>query len=132
LATTCSAATSTTVVVNTAPSFQTIPTAIPASCTGPVAGNNAQIVFTTLLNTERADISQGSTYSGAAYGAGNNQLVSNNTIRFNGLANPASTQVYTARLFGTGGSCFIDVPVRLVPANCQCLNCVPAVVQKAR
>ncbi|WP_461141430.1 hypothetical protein [Spirosoma pomorum] len=132
LATTCSAATSTTVVVNTAPSFQAIPTSIPASCTGSVASNNAQIVFTTLQNTERADISPGSIYSGAAYGAGSNLLVSNNTVRFAGLANPASTQLYTVRLFGAGGGCFIDVPVRLATADCQCLNCVPAAVQKAR
>ncbi|GAB3769292.1 hypothetical protein GCM10028818_05140 [Spirosoma horti] len=115
------------------PTYLSIPTSIPASCLGATATNNtARIDFTTLQNTERADISLGSTYTGPAYGAASNQTVSGGALNFTGLPNPANPQPYTIRLYSESGTCFIDVTVPITPADCQCPTglCLPVAMHK--
>ncbi|GAB4044209.1 hypothetical protein GCM10028810_09620 [Spirosoma litoris] len=130
----CTAAIATTVVVNSAPTYSVAPTVVAATCTGAAANNNAHIDFTTLQNAERADISLGTTYAGPAYGAPSNQVVSGGVVSFANLANPASAQSYTIRLYSANGTCFSDVTVVLSPAECECPapKCVPVVIRKVR
>ncbi|AKD56030.1 SdrD B-like domain-containing protein [Spirosoma radiotolerans] len=130
----CSGVISTTVVVNAAPTYDVPPAVVSATCTGATANTNARIDFTTLLNTDRADISLGSSYTGPAYGAASNQTVNGGAVSFTGLPNPASPQAYTVRLYSAGGTCFTDVSVVLSPAECQCPapKCVPVVIRKTR
>jgi hypothetical protein len=116
----CSATASATVTIRPTPTYSGIPAITPATCTGTVANANARISITGLQNTERADISIGSTYSGPAYGAASNQLVAGNAVNFTNLPNPASPQPYTIRLFSAQGGCTTDVVVLLSPADCRC------------
>ena len=116
----CSATVSATVTVRPTPTYTDIPTVTPATCTGTIANPNARISLTGLQNTERADISTGSTYTGPAYGAVSNQLVSGNAVNFTNLPNPSSPQSYTIRLFSAQGTCTTDVVVLLSPADCRC------------
>ncbi|WP_460954170.1 beta strand repeat-containing protein [Spirosoma litoris] len=116
----CSASVSATVTIRPTPTFTSIPTVTAATCNGVTATNSAHIDFTTLQNTERADISLGATYSGPAYGAASNKIVTSSAVSFSSLPNPASSQTYTIRLFSGSGSCFVDVGARLDPVNCQC------------
>ena len=128
----CSAAITTVVTVNAAPAYSVLPTVVPASCTGSTANSDAHVDFTGLQNTARADVSMGSGYTGSGYSAPGSKAVSGGTVSFTGLSNPNSRQVYTIRLFNTGGGCVTDVYVRLDPASCQCPapNCPPVVSQR--
>jgi uncharacterized repeat protein (TIGR01451 family) len=133
LPTGCMSSVSTTVAVNEAPTYTMAPVVIPATCLGAVANNDAHIDLTSLQNTERVDISVGSTYTGPAYGAGSNKPVSGGVVSFTNLPNPSSPQAYTIRLYTAGGSCFSDVTVLLNPADCQCsIKCAPIVITKIR
>ncbi|WP_375448141.1 beta strand repeat-containing protein [uncultured Fibrella sp.] len=120
----CSATTSTTVVVRPTPSYTQQPTVTLATCRGATANQDASISFTTLQNTERADLVAGSTYAGGpAYGASSNRVVSGGAVGFTGLPNPASSQAYTIRLFSTSGLCVVDVPLTLLRTDCRCPGC---------
>ncbi|QMW01391.1 hypothetical protein [Spirosoma foliorum] len=135
LSTGCSSTTATSVTVNDVPSYTAAPQAVTATCTGAAANNDARIVLTTLVNTERADIVVGSTYgSGPAYGAPTNLTVTAGTVSFTNLPNPGTSQPYTIRLYNPGGSCYTDVTVILEPAYCNCPDpkCVPIVIQKTK
>jgi trimeric autotransporter adhesin len=130
----CSSTITTTATVNAKPTYSTAPKVIPASCNGTVANSSAQINLTTLQNAERADISLGSSYTGPAYGAQSNKIVSGSAVTFTGLPNPSTRRAYTIRLFSAGGTCFTDVQVLLDSTNCQCqtASCVPATRRKIR
>jgi uncharacterized repeat protein (TIGR01451 family) len=130
----CTAAIATTVVVNAAPTYDAAPTVTAASCTNAVANNDAHIDFTTLQNVERADISVGSTYTGPAYGAASNLIVSGGAVSFTNLANPTAQQTYTVRLYSANNTCFTDITIALDPADCACPapKCVPIVIRKTR
>lgn len=117
----CSATTSTTVTVRPTPTLTNTPTVTLALCAGTTATNSARIDLTTIQNAERADIIAGSSYAnGPAFGAASNQLVTNGTVSFSNLPNPAAKQPYTIRLFNTAGTCFTNVRVTLDPVICQC------------
>ncbi|NID11432.1 hypothetical protein F7231_14755 [Fibrella aestuarina] len=120
----CSATTSTTVTVRATPSYTQQPTVTLATCTGTLPNNNARITFTTLQNTERADLVAATNYTnGPAYGAASNRLVANNTVSFTNLPNPPSSQPYTVRLFSSSGLCVVDVAITLTPTDCRCTGC---------
>ncbi|WP_052731193.1 hypothetical protein [Spirosoma radiotolerans] len=128
-----SAASSVTVIAQpSTPTYLSIPGSIPASCLGATATSTARIDFVALLNTERADISLGSSYTGPAYGAASNQTVSGGAVSFTGLPNPANPQNYTIRLYGSSGTCFTDVTVLVNPADCHCpaALCIPVAMHK--
>ncbi|MEZ0539223.1 beta strand repeat-containing protein [Fibrella arboris] len=120
----CSATTSQTVVVRPTPAYTQQPTVTLATCRGGTANQDASISFTTLQNTERADLLAASSYTGGpAYGAVSNRLVSGGAVSFSGLANPVSSQAYTVRLFSAGGLCTVDVPLTLLSTDCRCSGC---------
>ena len=117
----CSATVSTSVTVRPTPAYSNTPIITPASCVGATATSSGRIDFTTLQNTERADIVAGNSYaSGPAYGAPSNKLVTSSSVSFGSLPNPATSQPYTVRLFSALGTCFTDVSITLVSVNCQC------------
>ncbi|MEZ0486036.1 hypothetical protein [Fibrella aquatica] len=120
----CSATASTTITVRPTPSYSQQPTVTLATCTGATPNSNARITFTTLQNTERADIVSGSTYgSGPTYGAVSNRLVASGSVSFSNLPNPAANQPYTVRLFSPSGLCSVDVTTILRPTDCRCPGC---------
>jgi len=120
----CSASTSATVLIRPTPAYAQQPTVILASCQGTTPKQDASVNFTTLQNTERADLVAGSSYGGGpVYGASSNQVASGGVVRFGNLPNPASSQAYTVRLFSTGGLCVVDVPLTLVSTDCRCWGC---------
>ncbi len=134
VATGCSSTISTMVIVNKIPSYTAVPHAVTASCTGPVANNNARIDLTTLQNTDRADIVAGSSYgTGPVYGAPTNITVTAGAVSFANLPNPGTSQPYTIRLF-SAGTCHTDVTVIVEPAICNCplSKCVPFLIQQNR
>lgn len=117
----CSAVTSASATVRPSPTYTQPPQTTPAVCTGTAVSSAARIDFSTLQNTERADIVAGASYTaGPAYGAASNKLVASGNVSFTGLPNPATTQVYTIRLFSATGSCFTDISTTLDGVNCQC------------
>jgi hypothetical protein len=129
----CSGTTSATVTVRSTPTYTSIPIAIPSMCTGTIATNSGRINFTSLQNTERADISVGSSYaSGPAYEAATNQLVTGGTVTFSNLPNPVASQAYTIRLFSASGVCYSDAVVILDAISCQCavLTCIEVDVSR--
>ncbi|MBO0952355.1 beta strand repeat-containing protein [Fibrella forsythiae] len=129
----CSATTSQTVVVRPTPAYTQQPTVTLATCRGGTANQDASIRFTTLQNTERADFLAASSYTGGpAYGAASNRLVAGGAVTFAGLANPASSQAYTVRLFSAGGLCTVDVPLTLLSTDCRCSGCPNIMLQMGK
>ncbi|AKD56031.1 hypothetical protein SD10_15100 [Spirosoma radiotolerans] len=128
----CSATASATVTIRPTPTYTGIPTSTPANCVGTLATNTAHIDFTTLQNTERADISIGTSYAGPAYGAISNRIVSGGAVSLISLPNPSTRQPYTVRLFSASGTCYVDVGIVLDPTTCQCpaSSCVKVSIKR--
>ena len=133
LPTGCSATASAVVTVTGAPTYNVAPKANVASCNGATANGDASIVLTTLSNTDRVGLVLGSPYgSGPAYSAATTVVA--NAVTFANRPNPASAQVYTLRLFTTGGTYYTDVSLTLYPAVCLCPapGCPPVTVRNVR
>ena len=100
--------------VNIAP--PTTATATNATCNGPTALSNGTITLSN-FTTERYSRSTGATYTGTATYATATAIPANGIIA-NNLANPATSQVYTIRVFNS--TCYVDLQVTLSNSGCVC------------
>ncbi|WP_461044163.1 SdrD B-like domain-containing protein, partial [Spirosoma harenae] len=102
---------------DTLPTFQAM--AIPVSCASNTPQANGQIVLTnfrtgyTYQYSAGLDFNESSPLSGAA------QVIPANGVIVSTLANPASSQPYTVRVYNSSG-CYTDVTVTLNPITCSC------------
>ena len=100
------------------------------TCTGPTANSDGEIVLSD-FTTEAYDYTIGSTYTGSATFATATDIPADGIIVSN-LPNPATSQDYTVRIFGSNG-CYIDRVVTLNHVDCNCPSIVsPAIANKAR
>ena len=98
------------------PAFQAIAQA--ASCSGNTPQNNASITLTGFNASHSFQYSAGSSFNPAASLSGAAQPIPANGILVNNLANPASAQSYTVRVYN-GGGCYTDATVQVQPATCS-------------
>jgi Domain of unknown function DUF11 len=94
-----------------------------ATCTGGTANNDAQIAVTGVIEGNKAGISMGNTYTGADYTTA--KTLTSGAYTFTALNNPATSQIYTVRVFNESGSCFIDQTVILSPKTCTVACTLP-------
>ncbi len=94
--------------------------AVDNSCINGVVGNDGSLVINSTVNTEdRVNYSTGSTYTGDIdY---NNAFVIGTLphIVVNSLANPATSEDYTIRIFNGSSANFTDVTVTLTNVDCS-------------
>lgn len=99
------------------PSFKAF--AIQASCVNDVAQNDAYLQLSSASSADRVGFSLGATYTGPNYaGATDISSVSFPFIIASGIANPATTQAYTIRVFNGSDGCFVDQTVTLANQTC--------------
>lgn len=121
------------IVISTSPSIgDTIATVqtleaqvftIQASCDEAGNINDDAILLLSATNFgDRVGFSTGTTYNGPNY-AGADVIGSFPYQLSNTLANPATTQDYTVRVFSSGDDCFVDNTVTLNTQDCAELSC---------
>ncbi|GAB2558381.1 SdrD B-like domain-containing protein [Spirosoma areae] len=91
-------------------------TDVSATCSGTVASNNAQVTVTGVSNGDRAAIVAGGSGASLTYAGASN--LSGGAFTFTGLANPATSQLYTVRIFNGSNTCFVDRTVTINAAVC--------------
>ena len=107
--------------------------AIPVTCTGTTLQTNGQLVLSNFRSGYTYQYSLGATFNAAASLSGAAQAIPTNGIIATNLANPATAQPYTIRVYNATG-CYTDVTVMLMPTVCGCPadSCVPFVVSQTR
>ncbi|GAB3692443.1 hypothetical protein GCM10027592_11390 [Spirosoma flavus] len=108
------------------PSFTA--TTVAATCSGGSAQNNGQIVLGNLQSANTFQYSSGSDFNPAASLSGPAQSIPNSGIIVNNLANLASAQTYTIRVYNRG-TCYTDVTVTLNPSACCSMSAVASAGQ---
>ena len=91
-----------------------------ATCTGITPNNDAKIAVSGITGGDKVGISMGNAYTGAAYATA--QTLSSGAYTFTALNNPATSQIYTVRVFNASNSCFSDYTVMLDPKVCPCVK----------
>lgn len=95
----------------------------PATCGTAGVNADGRIILRNSNPTDRFDLSSGPAYTGtASYSTATPIGVSG--VVASTLANPASTTLYTVRVF-TAAGCTTDLTVTLEPTVCPGLNCLP-------
>ncbi|CCH51821.1 adhesin AidA-related [Fibrisoma limi BUZ 3] len=124
----CSGADSVSVTINQRPAFNA--SAVSPTCVGATPQTDGRIVLGGFNPAYRYDVSVGPTYTGPATSPAGLPTIPATGVVAQNLANPASPQPYTIRVFNDNG-CFRDVTVVLVPSTCECPEiCVPVSLQK--
>jgi uncharacterized repeat protein (TIGR01451 family) len=98
------------------PAFQA--SAQPATCPGNTPQNNASITLAGFNTTHSFQYSVGTSFNPAASLSGAAQSIPANGILVSNLANPASAQFYTIRVYN-GAGCYTDATVQVQPASCS-------------
>lgn len=102
--------------VNELPGFQLVVTR--GTCNGTEVLADAKITLVDIKNAKRYDFNKGKTYIGnKTYD--NAAAIPTDGIVLKNLANPASTEFYTFRVFDSTG-CFTDSVVAFEPRICEC------------
>jgi hypothetical protein len=100
------------------------------TCTGATPNNDAKVDFVGITNADKAEKSEGATYSGAAYSAATG-TVTGGAVSFTGLKD--NTQ-YTFRFWNAADACFVDVtittPTKTCAVPCPPKICTPVKVTK--
>jgi hypothetical protein len=93
------------------------------TCTGATPNNDAKVDFVGITNADKAEKSEGATYTGAAYSAATG-TVTGGAVSFMGLKH--NTQ-YTFRIWNVADACFTDVtittPNKTCATPCPSPNC---------
>jgi hypothetical protein len=114
--------------ITTAPNVSATATNI--TCSGNTANSNGKITLSS-FTSEKYDYNLGGTYTGSANYGSANAIPSDGVIVSN-LANPASSQAYTVRIFNAAG-CYTDRTVTLSNVVCACPTvAAPAVADMSR
>ena len=98
------------------PSFQA--SAQAASCSGNTPQNNASITLAGFNPTHSFQYSAGTSFNPAASLSGAAQPIPANGVLVSNLANPASAQPYTIRVYD-GAGLYSDATVQVQPASCS-------------
>ena len=98
------------------PAFQA--SAQAATCSGNTPQNNASITLAGFNTTHSFQYSAGSSFNPAASLSGAAQPIPANGVLVSNLANPASAQPYTIRVYN-GAGCYTDATVQVQPASCS-------------
>ncbi|GAB4051507.1 hypothetical protein [Spirosoma litoris] len=111
------------------PNFQA--STVAATCLGSTVQNNGQIVLSGFSAGHTYQYSAGTTFTTSS--SGPTQVIPANGVIANNLANPATAQDYTIRVY-SGSGCYTDVTVQLTSTSCPCPPnvCVPLVITKIR
>ncbi|MBD2703970.1 DUF11 domain-containing protein [Spirosoma sp. BT702] len=108
------------------PSFQAATVA--ATCSGGASQNNGRIVLSNFQSTNTYQYSLGPDFNPAASLSGPAQLIPAGGIIVSNLANPATAQTYTIRVYNRG-TCYTDVTVTLNPTACCNISAVASAGQ---
>jgi hypothetical protein len=84
------------------------------TCNGTTPNNDAKIDFAGITNADKAEKSEGATYTGAAYSAATG-TVTGGAVSFTGLKHNTD---YTFRIWNAADACFLDVTVKTPTKNC--------------
>ncbi|QMW02985.1 DUF11 domain-containing protein [Spirosoma foliorum] len=114
-------------------SVTAVATAIPVTCAGTMALQNGKIVINGFSTGDTYQYSGGVVFNSAVALSGPAQAVPAGGVIVSNLANPASAQPFTVRIYSTSG-CYKDSTVMLTPSVCTCPAnaCVPLVVKLTR
>ncbi|RIV17852.1 hypothetical protein DYU11_30730 [Fibrisoma montanum] len=124
----CSGSDSVNVIINQRQAFNA--STVSPTCVGATPQADGRLVLGGFNPADRYDFTVGPTYTGPATGPAGLPTIPANGVIAQNLANPASPQPYTVRVFSDNG-CFRDVTVVLVPSTCECPEiCVPVSLQK--
>jgi uncharacterized repeat protein (TIGR01451 family) len=93
-----------------------------ATCTGTTANSDAQISITGVTNGDKVAYSTGATYTGTATYTTATALVAG-AYTITALPNPASSQIYTVRIYNASNTCYKDYQVTLVNKDCNPTPC---------
>ncbi|GAB4049502.1 hypothetical protein GCM10028810_40110 [Spirosoma litoris] len=118
---------------STACSVTAVATAIPVTCAGTTALQNGKIVINGFSTGDTYQYSGGVVFNSAVALSGPAQAIPAGGVIVSNLANPASAQPFTVRIYSTSG-CYKDSTVMLTPSVCTCPAnaCVPLVVKLTR
>lgn len=107
--------------------------AVATTCQGNTPQANGQLVLTNFNATYTYQYSLGTAFNAAASLSGASKPIPGNGVIATTLANPATAQPYTVRVYNSSG-CYTDVTVVLMPTTCACpvQSCIPVVIQKTR
>ena len=107
--------------------------AVPVTCTGANPKTNGQLVVSSFKPTYSYQYALGATFNENASLSGPAQPIPTGGVLISNLANPASTQPYTIRVYD-GVTCYTDITVPLPPTVCTCppAGCVPLLVRRIR
>ncbi|AKD56883.1 DUF11 domain-containing protein [Spirosoma radiotolerans] len=113
------------------PTFQA--SARPATCVGSTAQANGQLVISGFQPSYTYQYSVGSSFNEAASSSGVAKAIPAGGVLTSALANPATAQAYTIRVYNASG-CYRDITVLLIPAVCGCPAdvCVPFVINQTK
>ncbi|MFN8353208.1 MAG: SdrD B-like domain-containing protein [Spirosomataceae bacterium] len=107
-------------------------TAVAATCNGLNPNADAQLLVQGFQNGWKYDVVAGSSYTGNKTFASATTIPVNGVIA-SGLANPATTQDYTIRVWTPEG-CYTDKTVTLTRKDCGCADpkCIPFLIKKTK
>ncbi|GAB3706478.1 hypothetical protein GCM10027592_40010 [Spirosoma flavus] len=113
------------------PSFKA--NTVAATCLGNAVQTSGQIVLSDFDASHTYQYSAGATFDAANVLSGAAKTIPANGVLVNTLANPATSQFYTVRVYNSTG-CYSDVTVVLDPTVCACPAdiCVPFVIQQTK
>lgn len=116
---------------DTIPAYQA--SIFPATCLGNSPRSDGKLTLSAFNATHTYQYSAGATFNPGASLSGPPQRIPANGVLASALPNPATTQLYTVRVFNSSG-CYTDTTVSLTPTVCDCLAeiCVPYVIQQIK
>jgi len=116
---------------DTLPTFKAV--SVPVTCIGNVAQANGKIVLSQFRTGYTYQYSPGSSFNAAASLSGVAKPIPSDGVIVANLANPATVQLYTVRVYN-GSGCYSDLTVALLPTTCGCPAsvCVPFVIRQTK
>ena len=116
---------------DTLPSFKAI--TVSTTCVGGTSQANGKLIISDFNPAFTYQYSAGTQFNPAASLSGGAQAIPANGIVAIDLANPASSQPYTVRVYNKSG-CYRDVAALLVPTVCTCPVevCVPFILEQTK
>ena len=102
------------IIVNPKPSIPSTNAALIGTCSGATPNDDAKIDFTGILNADKADKSEGATYTGAPYTAATGSIAGG-AVSFTGLKHNTA---YTFRFYNAADGCFKDITITTPDITC--------------